>query len=552
MLIASTKNKLLFDLALVTMFAAFVGFAGAFSMPPLDRDEARFAQATVQMLETGDFVNIRFQDRERNKKPVGIHWLQAASVSLFSDVQRREIWAFRLPSIVGAIIASVFTFLCALRMYDRKTARLAGFLIASAPLVAAEATIAKTDGVLLAMICMAQFAFLEIYARFREGGASSLRFPVMFWVAQGGAILIKGPIGPIVSAATGVGLFTEKPRFQWIKQMRLALGVLILLVIVAPWLVAIGASTDGRFFSEALGVDMAAKLAAAQESHNGPPGYHAGLMWMLFWPASALILPGLIHIWNDRGHWQARFLLAWIFPVWILFEIAATKLPHYVLPVYPALAIVAAHAAVRDGNLATNWRRMGAGIYLFVGILAAIVIAGGKYYFSEGTISPLAISAAVLIPAASIMIAWLFWRGRAFIGGIAASCLAALYAWILYDGVLPSLDRLAVSPRISTQLIELNRHPIVNDGEPVALAGYAEPSAVFLLGTQTQLTTGDRAGQLLASGQVSAAIVDVSAEDFFQNAIVARSARVKSLATVSGLNYSNGKPVNLTIYILDD
>ncbi|MBT8473148.1 MAG: glycosyltransferase family 39 protein [Marinicaulis sp.] len=551
-MVASGNHNFWVDLALVTMFAAFVGFAGAFSMPPLDRDEARFAQATVQMLETGDFVNIRFQDKERNKKPVGIHWLQAASVSLFSDVERREIWAFRLPSIIGAVIASVFTFLCALRMYDRSTAMLAGFLIASAPLVAAEATIAKTDGVLLAMICMAQFAFLEIYACFREGRANTLKFPVMFWVAQCGAILIKGPIGPIVSAATGFGLFTEKPRFRWLKRMRLALGFLILLILVAPWLIAIGVSTDGRYFSEALGVDMAAKLGAAQENHNGLPGYHAGLMWILFWPASALILPGLIHIWNDRGFWQARFLLAWIIPFWILFEIAATKLPHYVLPVYPALAIVAAHAAVRDGNVQTNWRRMGAGIYLFVGMLAAFLICAGKHYFSEGPISPIVITAAVLIAAASIMIAWLFWRGRAYAGGIAASCLAALFAWILYDGVLPTMDRLAVSPRISTELIELNRHPIVDDTEPVALAGYAEPSAVFLLGTQTQLTTGDRAGQLLASGEVSAAIVDVSAEDYFQNAILTRSARVKSLATVSGLNYSNGKPVDLKIYILDD
>ena len=79
-------------------------------------------------------------------------------------------------------------------------------------------------------------------------------------------------------------------------------------------------------------------VGEAQESHAGPPGYHTLLVWGLFWPAAALIGPGLVHIWRDRAGWRARFLLAWIIPSWLVFEIAATKLPHYVMPLYPALA----------------------------------------------------------------------------------------------------------------------------------------------------------------------------------------------------------------------
>ena len=81
--------------------------AGVFTIPILDRDEARFAQATAQMLETGDFVEIRFLDDARNKKPVGIHWLQAASVWLTSSETAREIWAYRLPSVLGALLAAL-------------------------------------------------------------------------------------------------------------------------------------------------------------------------------------------------------------------------------------------------------------------------------------------------------------------------------------------------------------------------------------------------------------------------------------------------------------
>ena len=79
---------------------------GLIFLPPLDRDESRFAQATAQMLETGDFVNIRYQSEPRDKKPVGIHWLQAASVSAVSSVEQRQIWAYRIPSLLGAMLAA--------------------------------------------------------------------------------------------------------------------------------------------------------------------------------------------------------------------------------------------------------------------------------------------------------------------------------------------------------------------------------------------------------------------------------------------------------------
>src|SRR5205823_12955817 len=67
--------------------------------------EARFAQATRQMLETGDFLQIRFQDEARNKKPAGIYWLQAAAVSAFSTPGATAIWPYRLPSLLGGIAA---------------------------------------------------------------------------------------------------------------------------------------------------------------------------------------------------------------------------------------------------------------------------------------------------------------------------------------------------------------------------------------------------------------------------------------------------------------
>src|ERR1700736_6831045 len=103
----------------VLVLVALLNFLpGFFAIPPIDRDEARFAQASKQMIETGDFVDIRFQDEVRYKKPVGIYWLQAAAVETASalGLQRAQvrIWLYRVPSLAGAVGAVLATYWCAL------------------------------------------------------------------------------------------------------------------------------------------------------------------------------------------------------------------------------------------------------------------------------------------------------------------------------------------------------------------------------------------------------------------------------------------------------
>lgn len=118
--------------ALAALIAFLAGLPGLLAMPTLDRDEARFAQATAQMLESNDYVVIRFQDAPRFKKPVGIHWLQAASVSLLSSPEARQIWAYRVPSLLGAMLAAGACAWGAGAFFDRRVALLAGALLAPA------------------------------------------------------------------------------------------------------------------------------------------------------------------------------------------------------------------------------------------------------------------------------------------------------------------------------------------------------------------------------------------------------------------------------------
>src|ERR1700758_1540887 len=103
---------------------------GFFTIPPIDRDKARFAQATKQMVETGDYVDIRFQDEVRYKKPVGIYWMQAAAVKTASALglpgAQLRIWVYRIPSLIGAVGAVLLTYWAALAFVTRRGAILAG------------------------------------------------------------------------------------------------------------------------------------------------------------------------------------------------------------------------------------------------------------------------------------------------------------------------------------------------------------------------------------------------------------------------------------------
>src|SRR5438105_12711962 len=153
---------------LLLVFVSLVSFlTGFFNIPPVDRDEARFAQATKQMLESGDYIDIRFQDEVRYKKPVGIYWLQAAVVrgaeALGVSDARTSIWLYRVPSLLGAVGAVLLTYWAALAFVSRRAAVLAGLMVASCVLLGFERLMAKTDAMLLMTVVAAMGAMGRAY-----------------------------------------------------------------------------------------------------------------------------------------------------------------------------------------------------------------------------------------------------------------------------------------------------------------------------------------------------------------------------------------------------
>jgi len=476
---------------IIALLALLAGAAGVFTMPVLDRDEARYAQATTQMLETGDYVNIRFQDEARNKKPVGIYWAQALSVKVFSDVQAREVWAYRIPSLLAAILAALATYLAGCYLVGRQASFAGAALLAVSVLLGTEAGIAKTDAALLASTTV----MLSVLAALRHGSFRGAA--LLFWAAMGLSILIKGPLGPALVILTLGALFVWERKANWLRPLLVWWGPILAIAIVLPWVWAIQQATDGAFLRDALGGDFAAKIAGGKERHGAPPGYYTLLLVFTIFPASFFLLPGIFKSWQIRQKleigFDTKFLIAWAVPFFVVLELVPTKLVHYPLLVYPAIALVCGLGLQHLAEF--RWSK-----YTSAGLamLMPVLLVGVIFYLQ--TDESLGIwKANVLIWITVISLAGLavfvaiFTVKNKITGALLLAVLAGL-TWhvTLRTLIAPSIPLAATSSEISDLLAINDLHPRLTEAKNLSVmsVNYTEPSLVFALGTET-IMAGD-------------------------------------------------------------
>jgi 4-amino-4-deoxy-L-arabinose transferase-like glycosyltransferase len=548
-------------LPLLALLGLLLWLPGILSLPPLDRDESRFAQSSRQMVETGNWVDIRLGHVPRYKKPVGIYWLQAAATSIAGGGRDDQIWTYRLPSLFGAIAASWLTVWVALAVTGAEAAFLAGLLMLGSVLLTAEASIATTDAVLLACALGVQGVLLRLYRAARDPDAPpnlrqvSRRLLLSGWVACAAGILVKFPVVPGTAIATILGLLvwdfwrrrkagTGEPVADWLRSLKLVKGFFLTLLLISPWLIAITIQSQGAFLEQSLGNDFASKMAGGQESHGAWPGYFLLLSAATFWPAILFVLPGIVQAFQRRAEPGIRFLLAWAASWWLAVEIVPTKLPHYVLEAYPPLAILAAMFVLDPRPVrflaAARWIAIAqfvVGAVLFTAVLMVLPL-----YFGPGLAWPLLAAAGVgaALALAALVLAIL----KKFPAAALLSFLALLvFVPGLTAGVAPRLDELWVTQRLK-HMVALTSEP----GDPApALAGYEEPSMLFAFGADTVLSDGAGAAEAVARHGGLALVEDTERGPF-----LARLAELQADATekgeISGFNYSRGRKVHVTVY----
>ncbi|MES0074227.1 glycosyltransferase family 39 protein [Mesorhizobium sp. M0058] len=538
------------------LFSLVMTASGLASLPPLDRDEPRFVQATKQMTETGDYVDIRFQDASRYQKPIGIYWLQSAAVTLSGEGAQAPIWIYRLISALGIAIAVVAIAWTGANLFGANAGLAAGLVMAAIFATAFEGRDAKTDAMLLACCVLAQGALAQIYLVSRRNEPVAGHLPWIFWAAQGAAILIKGPIAPLLSALTVLTLVAFERDWRWLARLKAGRGLILVLLIVLPWLALITWKSNGAFLLQAVAKDMLGKVAQGEESHGVPPGFYVLTYCLFMWPFGLVALgAGLQALNRLRDDPRLRFCLAWYVPFWLVFELIPTKLPHYVLPAYPGMALLIgwlltltpqeANAPLRRWQTWLWWATAFGTVLVTVGL--DVLCVGAPIYLMKTFLWWSVPAAAAALGAGYLAVSRQALVPLVRIGG-AAVCAGITYA-LLFGVIVPSLKPIWMSREIEAAV----RADRPCEMSVLASAQYHEPSLVFLVGTKTVLTDVDGVAQhLLGDPACALGLAPVGDEKRLDDLLAGQGKKASRVAEIDGINYSSGDKLSLGLYRVAD
>lgn len=379
---------------------------GQWGMPAIDRDESRFAQASRQMLKSSTlegWMIPKIQDRDRLNKPPLIYWTQAGVASVATGrafgtppdvaVWHDAIWMYRLPSLLAAIAAVFFTWRMGCSMFDPRAGFLGAMLLACSPVMIWESRQGRADMLLVACTTGAMWALWAGFKQARARGRVGFMTWTALWLAVGLGTMTKGPVTAMVVVLTAVGVSLLQRSIRWTWALRPVLGVVIVAACVVPWLLVVIDIKGAKEYWDIVNKEIFGRMGSAAEGHGGPPGYHVLLMVVVLGAGSLLIWPALARAWRvgltrDRSQrWTTRwrslrlgkssegFLLCWTILPWIVFEISSTKLPHYTMPMYPALALLAARGVLAaDAKSIARSPLVRQLAWLWIGALAATLL----------------------------------------------------------------------------------------------------------------------------------------------------------------------------------
>jgi 4-amino-4-deoxy-L-arabinose transferase-like glycosyltransferase len=480
--------------ALLILIAAVVYTIGNAAVPLWDRDEPRNAQAARQMYQSGDWVVPRFLDKVRTAKPVFTYWCQASAMHLLGDTA----FAARLPSVIGITLTLVLLAAVISRYVDAERAFWTVFVLATSGIVIAwSARNSLTDGVLLLWVTMAQICLCAMLTR----GASWFLVIVMS-IAIGLALLTKGPVvlgvmamtllvwlafklwlgRPARAQAAEAEARARRPSHVLIKAI---VGIALVAVIVAPWVILVERRAPGFLYTTA-SHDVARRIFEPLEQHGGPPGYYALIVWGTYFPWSLLLPMTFVVAFRHFKHDPlVCFALAATIGPWLLFECIQTKLPHYLLPVFPAMAFLTADGIVRclrrgHPDLLALGTRIAAGVWavVVVGLACAplwLTISRKDVTSASFVVAPVGVAYAI-----AVLLLFNFQRIRAALLTMGLGMIALMIT--LFAVYLPRVEQLRLSQTIAAILKAHGGGAESTQPGDVQMIAYKEPSLAFYQG----------------------------------------------------------------------
>jgi 4-amino-4-deoxy-L-arabinose transferase-like glycosyltransferase len=374
------------------------------SYPLANPDEGRYAEVSREMVERGDYVIPRLNGVLYLEKPPMLYWLNALSIRFLGTSE----WYLRMWPALFALSGCLMTYVAGRKLFGRSAGLAGAFVLATSPLYFGLSRILILDMIVSSLISIALFAFI-IGMREPPGGARRFWF-FLLYAGAALATLTKGLIGFILPGA--VIFFWLLLTHQWrrFRPFYLPTGALVFLTIALPWHVLATRSNDD-FFQFYIIHSHITRFTSEVHGHNQPfwffiPIALAGLFpWVCFlWPAlRRKHLDPSLRI-ETRAPFQ--FMLVWSGFILLFFSVSGSKLPTYILPMFPPLALLIGVflARVWEERLFDGIR---VGLRVYLGLCLALVAGGAIVLLDrsdevqEAVLFP-AMLAVVLVAAAMI------------------------------------------------------------------------------------------------------------------------------------------------------
>ncbi|HJS57191.1 MAG TPA: glycosyltransferase family 39 protein [Vicinamibacteria bacterium] len=350
---------------LLTLTAALLLFRLG-QVPLLGPDEPRYARVAVEMQRAGEWVTPTLQGRPWLEKPALYYWMAGAAFRWLGETEA----AARLPAVLAGVMMVGTTALVGARLFGAAAGLHAGFLLATTPLFFGYGRAATMDMLVAAGITAA----IGLFGLGFLGAAGRLAIPAAY-VFMGLATLAKGPLGALLPALVIVGYAAACRDPHILRRALSPLGIALFLLTAGPWYAAVYASQGQAFVDVFLLDHNVARFTSTIHRHPGPFYYYAVVLVGLLFPWSGTLLPAFAGA-SPRRSTIDRFVLLWWLLPFLFFSAAGSKLPGYILPCLPPLALLMGRvlAAVTSG--ATAERPIGSRAAALIGLVLGAAIAG--------------------------------------------------------------------------------------------------------------------------------------------------------------------------------
>jgi 4-amino-4-deoxy-L-arabinose transferase-like glycosyltransferase len=332
----SPKRKVLCLLAILAVSCVFFFYnLGSYSLK--EPDEGRYAEIPREMVESGDYLVPHLNYVRYFEKPPLLYWMTALSFKAFGANE----WSFRTPNALVAFFCVLVTYLFAARWFGYRTALLSSLMLISSFGFFALAHIVTTDMLLAVLLFISLLCFYEFYRRERP------LFLYFFFALLALAVLAKGPVALILMIGTIILFLLTERRISFLKNMASVKGIFLFFLIAAPWFILI--SLKEKEFFQFFFIDQhIMRFLTTKHRRSGPIYYFIPVLFGGLFPWSFFIPRAIISLWRVK---ELRLLFIWSAVVFIFFSLSGSKLPPYILPIFPALSIIIAYL------FAENWQQ---------------------------------------------------------------------------------------------------------------------------------------------------------------------------------------------------